>query len=597
LPFRSALLAHRRIFWIAVAAGMLLACSSLRVGFFMDDYAFVTWLDGKAPKRVTPFDLYEFGRGDRAANFEMVRRGPWPWWTDLDLKVRFFRPLSSALLWTDHALFGHAAMGYHLHALLWYLALLVGAGIMLRSALSPPVYALAFLMYALAGGHGEPVGWISARHMLVAAAPAVAGLAAHVAYRERDFRAGRWLAAPGMLVGLAGGEAALGALLYWISYEAVGAPEGATWGPRLRRMSLPLGITGAYFAAYKVAGYGAAHSGAYFEPFAEPARFARIATERFPLLLGELLGATSAEMAQVFSPAPFIAAGVLAVVAFGALVRAVWPAVPADDRRALRWLGLGAVLATFVTVGGFPGSRLLLLPGIGGCAYFAAVVVYAAKRLAEPTLGHGIRAGIRAGRVFLVVAHLVLSPLLFLAGVGMVAEVGGATARIDRELDGVLGGEAASTSAPRRVLILAASDPAGGLYVGAARALRAPQAVSSWLTLSMARATHHIERVDQRRLVISAEPGMLHGNFEVVFRGADRPLRPGDRVDLDDVSVTVLTTEDRFPTSIEVEFRSISMDDSSVVLLVWREEKLVPVRLALGESIDVPWSKGPTGFF
>jgi hypothetical protein len=596
MAFGSVLLAHRRFFGIAVAAGMLLAAASLRIGFVLDDYPFLVWLDGTSPKRVTPFDLYEFALGDRAASIEMVRNGPWPWWTDLDLKIRFFRPLSSALLWIDHALFGHAALGYHLHSLAWYLALLVSVGVLFRYALSPPLFALSFLLFVLAAGHAEPVGWISARHMIVSAAPSVAGLAAHVLHREHGFRAGRWLSVPGVLIGLLGGEAALGVLLYWVAYESVGAPKDRPWPVRARWMSLPLGIAVAYFAAYKAAGYGAAHNDAYFEPLANPRRFFLAAAERVPLLLGELLGGTSSELAQVRPPAPFVAAGLVAIVAFGALTRAVWPVVPASDRRSLGWLGTGAVLATFVTVGGFPGARLLLLPGIGGCAFIAAVILYAGKRLAEPALGRAVRVGLKAGRAFLVVAHVVLSPVVFLASIDMTAKLGAATERIDRTLDGVLGGSE-STSPPRRVFLLAASDPVGGLYVGAARAVRAPQTISSWVTLSLARATHTFERVGERTLVISADPGMLHGSFEVVFRGADHPLRPGDRVELDDVSIEVLATRDRFPTSIEVVFRTMSIDDPSLVFLAWREEKLVPVRLAPGERIEVPWSAGPTGFF
>src|SRR5688572_8654624 len=98
MPFASAVLGHRRIFSIATALGMLFALISLRVGFVLDDFGFLAWLDGTMPRRITPFNLYEFATGDRVANFEMVRRGPWPWWADLEVKVRFFRPLSSALL-------------------------------------------------------------------------------------------------------------------------------------------------------------------------------------------------------------------------------------------------------------------------------------------------------------------------------------------------------------------------------------------------------------------------------------------------------------------------------------------------------------------
>jgi hypothetical protein len=596
MPIISALLTHRRFFWIAVAAGMLLAATSLRVGFFLDDYPFVAWLDGTGPKRVTPFDLYEFARGDRADNFEMIRRGPWPWWTDLDLKIRFFRPLSSALWWTDHALFGHAAVGYHAHAVVWYLALLLGVGLLLRCTLSPPLFALSFLLYAIAGGHAEPVAWISARHMLISAAPAVAGLAAHLSYREGRFRAGRWLSVPGVLIGLCGGEAALGVLLYWLAYEAIGAPEPSAFRARARHASLPLGLAIAYFAAYKAAGYGAAHNDAYLEPFAAPDRFFLAAAQRLPLLLGELVGGTSSEFAQVFPPAPFVAAGVLSIVAFGALARAVWPFLSPGDRRALRWLGVGAVSATLVTVGGFPGSRLLLLPGIGGCAFIAAIVAHAGQKLAEPALARTAKVGLRAGQGFLVIAHLYLSPLVFLGGIEMLSRLGATTERIDRTLDGVLPSDDSSPSG-RHVYVLAASDPVAGLYVGAARALRSPKSISSWVPLSLARATHTIERVGERTLLIAADPGMLHGSFEVVFRGSDRPLRAGDRVNLDDVDVTVLATKGRFPTSIEVTFRTMSIDDPSVAFLAWQRGNLQPVRLAPGERIEIPWSAGPTGFF
>jgi hypothetical protein len=597
MPFGSALLAHRRFFWIAVSIGVLLGCSTLGIGFLLDDYAFVSWLDGAGPRRVTPFDLYEFGLGDRALNYEMVRGGPWPWWADPELKVRFFRPLSSALLWLDHALFGHAPFGYHAHAVLWFAALLLAAGLLFRSALSSTIYPLTFLLFAVNGGHAESVGWISARHMIVAAAPAVAGLAAYVAYRERGFRAGRWLVVPGVVIGLAGGETAVGVLLYWLAYEAVGAPEQPPWLARVRRMWLPLGIAVTYFVAYKAAGYGAAHSDAYLDPLAEPVRFSLATLPRVPLLLGELLGGVSCQFAQLLSVGPFVAIGLVAVAVFSALVGVVWPAVPAEDRRALYWLGTGAMLALLAAVGAFPGSRLLLLPGLGGCAFIAAIVVYGAKRLAEPALGRGARVGIRAGRAFLIAAHLVLSPLMFVGSVPEVTGLAASTARIDRSLDGTLGGEGAPATAAHRVFLLAASDPVGGLYVGAARAMRAPQTVSAWVPLSLARATHRIERIDERRLVISADPGMLHGSFEVVFRGGDHPLRPGDRVDLDDVSVAVLATEGRFPTSIEVSFRTIPIEDPSVVFLIWRDGALAPVRLLPGERIVVPWSKGPTGFF
>jgi hypothetical protein len=511
MAFGSALLGHRRFFSIAMAIGMVLALFSLRIGFALDDYAFLAWLDGVLPKRVTPFNLYEFATGDHAENFEMVRRGPWPWYTDLDLKVRFFRPLASALLWLEHGAFGHAPLGYHVHSILWYALFLWGGGLLLRAVLSPRVFPLAFLLFAITNTHADSVGWISARHMLVGGTPVVWALVAHVHYRERGLRAGRWLAPAGMIVGLLGSEAALGGLLYWVAYEALAETGKRGLRERLPGLAVPAAMASAYFIGYKIAGYGAAHSDAYFEPLSDPLRFALAAAMRLPLLLGEAIGGSSAEFAVVTTMAPFTVAGLLSLVAFGALVRAIWPFVGETDRRAIPWLTVGAVLATLIAVGGYPGGRLLLLPGIASCALVATVIVHVGDKLREASLGRFARAALRGGRGYLVFYHCVFAPLMFVASADMYKNMG-KSAEIEQALDPVLGSTEPLGGKPARVVILASSDPVSGIYVGAARAVRAPKTTSGWMILSMAKATHHIERTGPRTLVISADPGLLYGS-------------------------------------------------------------------------------------
>jgi hypothetical protein len=596
MSFGSALLGHRRIFWIATAIGMVLALFSLRVGFALDDYAFLAWLDGVLPKRTTPFDLYEFATGDQASNFEMVRRGPWPWYTDLELKVRFFRPLSSALLWLDHRAFGHAALGYHVHSIVWYLLFLLGGGVLFSAVLSPRVFALAFLLFAITGTHSDSVGWISARHMLVGGTPVVWALVAHVYYRERGFRAGRWLAMAGMIVGLLGSEVALGGLLYWIAYEALAGAGQRGLRERAPRLAVPVGMAAVYFIGYKVAGYGAAHNDAYFEPLSDPLRFALAAVMRLPLLLGQAIGGTSSEFAVVTRMAPFTVAGALSLLAFAALLRAIWPYVAETDRRALPWLATGAVLATLIAVGGYPGGRLLLLPGIAGYALVATVILHIGDKLQETWLGALSRGVLRGARGYLVFFHCGIAPLMFLANTEIYKNMG-KSAEIDEALDPVLGSTEPPSGQPAQVVILAASDPVSGIYVGAARAMRAPKTTAGWTILSMAKGTHHVERTGPRTLVISADPGLLYGSYEVVFRGADYPMHVGDRFDLDPFSVKVLSIQGHYPTSFEVDFRAASLDDPSLILLIWRDEKLEQVRLAIGGPIDVPWTPGPTGFF
>jgi hypothetical protein len=511
--------------------------------------------------------------------------------------VRFFRPLSSALFALDHAVFAGFATGYHLHALGWYMLLLLAVGFLLRSVLSPPLWQWSFLLFALSASHAQPVGWLSCRHLLVATAPSVGGLALHVQYRERGLQAGRWLSIVGLAVGLLGGESALGAALYWIAYEAVGAPEQGVWSTRLRRVSIPLGIMLAYVLAYKGFGYGVAHSASYLDPLGEPQKFLIATAQRVPVMLGDLFAEVPSGLTTALPPLPFAIAGLLVALGVAALLRSIWKDVPPPTRRALRWLSLGAGLSILTTAGAFPGSRLLLVPGIGGYVVLATIIVYGWRKLDDSSRRSPSFYARRTCALLFFALHVVLSPFLFVGNAGMLAKMGERTGAIAASLDGVIAGEGTFPGRPPRVFIVAASDPLASIYVGAARAVSAPGTASAWCILSMARATHRIERIDSRTLVITIRPGMLYGSFEGLFRSDDAPLRSGDSVELDDARVTVLSNNGNHPTSIQVRFHT-SLEDPELRLLVWMDGRLAPLDLPhVGDSVEVPWSPGPTGFF
>jgi len=583
-------LAHRRSFAVVVAIGVALAATTLRMGLFCDDYVFVAELEGVTPKTSNGFDLYEFATGHDDA---LVRRGLFPWWCAPGLKVRFFRPLSSALFALDHAIFGRSLLGYHLHALAWYFSLLLGVGLLLRRVLSRRLAIASLLLFALSATHVEPVGWASSRHLLFAAAPSIGGLALYVSRRERGLGGGRFWAVGGLVLGLLAGETALGSALYWMSYEAMGSMDGGAFRARAKRAAMPLAIAVIYTLGYKVAGYGVTHSEPYVEPFSEPARFVRAASERVPLLLADLFAEVPSSLAALVNPRPLMVTGLIASLVVAALVRSVWRFVSPADQRALRWLALGGGLSLLTTVGGFPGSRLLLLPGIGGYALIAAIILHGWEKVER---GRAL-SGRRAGAAVLFAIHVVLSPLAFVASSELHRALGERTAEIAATLDASLGTPGTAPARPPRVFILAASDPFAAMYVGAARALRTPGTVSSWIVLSMAHATHRIERVDAHTLVISARPGLLYGSFEGVFRANDIPFHPGDAVELDEARVTVLSAESGHPTSIEVLLRGASLDDPTIRPFAWIDGRLTPVHLDAGAAMEIAWSPGPTGFF
>src|SRR3954471_22785815 len=103
----------KRALTIAVGLALLVSLQTMRLGLFLDDYKLFAHVDGLLPQ-ARPLDYYSFAR-DPAELQALISRGPYPWWTLPNLKLAFFRPLSSALMLLDRQLFGDAYWAFHLH--------------------------------------------------------------------------------------------------------------------------------------------------------------------------------------------------------------------------------------------------------------------------------------------------------------------------------------------------------------------------------------------------------------------------------------------------------------------------------------------------
>src|SRR4051812_30505825 len=107
-------------------ASIVLALPALRSPFFADDAVHRAMLTGRSPTGLHwgPLHLYEFVGGAGHEAGAMRDRGILPWFADDQLRLRFFRPLSSATLAADERLFGPVTWPARLHSLLWFLGLL-----------------------------------------------------------------------------------------------------------------------------------------------------------------------------------------------------------------------------------------------------------------------------------------------------------------------------------------------------------------------------------------------------------------------------------------------------------------------------------------
>src|SRR5205814_1201042 len=119
---------------------------------------------GNFPGERSPFNLYDFvNDADRAA---LLERGTLPWWTDPHLKLRFFRPLSSALIWAEHRVLGDGTFPLHVHSFLWWCAVVIAARALFQRVLAPRAAMLATIVFALAPCHALPIAWLANREAL-----------------------------------------------------------------------------------------------------------------------------------------------------------------------------------------------------------------------------------------------------------------------------------------------------------------------------------------------------------------------------------------------------------------------------------------------
>ena len=352
-------LGSRQALWFAIALSLIVAALSLGGGFVTDDDGFRAVVHSGAR---ASWDLFRFQSGDAAETAMAIRFGHLAWWAAPDLQIHFLRPLTSLLFVLDDRLFGDAAIAYHAHSLVWLALLLAGVASLYRRLLAPAAATLGVAAFGLAAAHTEAYAWISARHVVVGGAGAAWALAIYARGGRQ-----RWLGLAALAIGMAGSEAALGAVPIWCALACAREP---TWRRRLVECAPAIALGIAYLVAYTALGGGTRASGGYHDPISDPLGFCALAIVRVPILLGDAALAIPAELAFVTSHVALAIAGVVAVV----VVAIAWRVAKPSEGALLGWLALGGVLAVLPGVAGYPAGRVLLVPDLAFSAILGAII-------------------------------------------------------------------------------------------------------------------------------------------------------------------------------------------------------------------------------
>lgn len=374
--------------WLPALLAALLALALLPVqGLLLDD-----WTQLHALQRGS-WALFTFAEGDPATNDAAVAAGHLPWFSHPELKLAFFRPLSSALHALDHALFGLGTLGRGLHSAAWYVALCVAVTALYRRALPDRLAWPAALLFAIAGPHAQAVAWFPARNALIAGTFGALAVLAHLHGRVARFVGSPLL----LLLALSAGEAGLGAAGLILAHVLLRERGSERLFSLLPATLVSLGWVGLYVAL----GYGAAHSGAYLDPLHEPVAFLAAAPGRLAFAVSVLLVGVSSELWYLL-PGQHLAlavAGALVSLPFAVWLGFTLHHLDAETRGPLLWLGLGALFAVVPVLAGLLGSRSFVVPGIGAIPVVVCLLV-------DPWRGGNLR-GLRiAGAVLLALGHV-----------------------------------------------------------------------------------------------------------------------------------------------------------------------------------------------
>ncbi len=566
--------------WAVPLIGVALCVTAIGRYLALDDFVLFLIARGDPPIRGLAqgsFDLFTFTSGRAADNVPLIEQGVMlPWFTDPELRVAFFRPLSSLTHRLDLALWPGSPRLMYVHSLAWFGGLLAAVAWLYRRIETTALVAgLAALLYAVDHVHGPAVAWLSNRNALIATFFGVLALILHDRARNGGGPASA-LAAPVTLgVGLLSGEFAIGAAAYLIAYALVLEKKG--WRIGLVSLWPYLLLIGIWQIAYKLQAFGVHGSGVYVDPARDPGRFLASLPTRLLVMVAAEIGFLPSDALTLGPPThvPLIVGAAVLMLAAAAI--AIVP-VLRSDRIAGFWAS-GMLLAAVPVAASFPSDRVLFFVGLGAMGILARVL--AAVLDQAPVYAASLPKRVVATGLFLL--HLVLSPAVLPARAMQMQVLGGTLESATAVLDGV------PNLPERTVVILNPPLDIFATYIQAERAFERRPRSKHLYPLSSAATELRVTRSGPAELTLERERGFLYAPLEQHYRSAVSSLPKGSRVELSRMAAEVrATTEDGRPAQVSFRF-PVPLESHSLLFLYWKDDRYVPFDLPeLGSSVTLP---------
>jgi energy-converting hydrogenase Eha subunit E len=583
------------VLWGVLAALVVTFPQVTAYEFFATDCTHVGVLSGRMDyPGMGPLTLYRFSDGNPQHMSAMISEGFQPWFSTLDRKMNMCRHLSSALTALNYQISGVNPVGYVLHSVLWYLVIIVLVGLLVRRIIPGsgggtvhPVSFLTLIIFALAYRNALMIYYGGARWLLITIAFGLAGLLAHIKWREQDWKPGRFLSLIAFLLALLSGEAALAMLAYLAAYELFGTSD-----PVKKRINalLPTAVMALiYLIIYRLMNYGTANMTVYSNPFNDPIGFISTLPLKVAAMLGEMfLGIMSLFGIYPTAPSGVLStylAGIGALVLVGLLFYPVWSSAPPPQRRKFNWLmvGTAAAMLPMASVNSHP--RVVLILFIGGSILLAFIVHHWAKKIRQKPKSLAWIGGVAC--IGLLGIHIILSTYYWFIDARFVKlwlddwnKFQAQTVLTEIKphqkaifLNGTCG------------LDLNGSLSFTGYYYRKVKDLPMPE---SWWPLSFQEKNIRYHRTTENKLELEILEGSLLDHPDIQgIRNLDVPFKKGEILKFPGFQVTILEVNKVGPTRMEFAFER-SLDDEIYCFYKLQEGRLhIVTPPVVGQSLTL----------
>lgn len=577
----KSLLSSPRIGIVAVLIAVGLNLPSVPTGWYLDDLFHRAQFLEVGPltdaSNMT-HRMFDFLSGDPEELRTYKDLGVLPWWAEDNLKIRFWRPLSSFTHVVDYALWPDSGPLMHAHNVAWLAVVVLSVAAVYRRLIPVPLVAgLAATLYALDDAHGMPVAFLANRNALIATSFGVISLWLHDRYRRyRRFRRDGWspsalLSPLAFLAALLGGESGIGISPYLLGYALFierqrGVAALATVAPHAIIGLLWLGV-------YKMGGYGTYGSGFYLDPLGEPMEWFAHFLVRAPLLLLGQWFVPPSSFAFAWTPDQMLGVAIVGVGFLAILLAFLRPILKADP--VARFFTFGMLLSVVPITAGFPHDRLLFFVGIGAMGLLAMLLV----RLFD----HSVTSGV--GRVFgwaLIVVHVIIAAPFQLVMSTSIASQEPVYAGPPRSLPDEPALEA------QRLVVVNPPNEFYGQYTLSVLLFDERPAPRNILMLAPGISALAIERLSDTTLSIEAERGWQGSEFDILYRARNHPVPEDYHVELTGVRIDVVSlTDDGRPKRVEFSFER-ELEHASLRWVRYESGRYVPFEIpATGVRVEV----------